>query len=49
MVEGQFTNFCSKVKDCGHACKGVENEEECLPCVVKVCMEDTGAVHELQP
>ena len=42
-------NFCGKIKDCGHACKGVPNEEECLPCMNPQCLEDAGAVAEIQP
>ena len=36
-------NFCSKKhKKCGHACKGVENERNCLPCLNKDCAEAVG-------
>ena len=30
--------FCDKVKDCGHNCKGVAGESECLPCLKTECI-----------
>ena len=30
-------NFCSKPKECGHRCRGVKDEEHCLPCLEPEC------------
>lgn len=30
---------CDKVLDCGHPCKGVNGETECLPCLEAECIE----------
>ena len=52
MVEDQVQfDFCQKVQNCGHACKGVAGEAECLPCFVKECLEisDGDNMAELQP
>ena len=35
--------FCRKVKECGHKCVGVQNEEECLPCLHPECVEIANA------
>ena len=29
--------FCSMPKECGHKCKGVRDEEMCLPCLETEC------------
>ena len=35
--------FCGKTHEkCGHACKGVERERKCLPCLNKDCAEAAG-------
>ena len=31
--------FCGKQLKCGHACKGVHGEGECLPCLEQGCIE----------
>ena len=31
--------FCMKVKDCGHPCKGVAGESQCPPCLDPSCTE----------
>ncbi|CAI2366961.1 unnamed protein product [Moneuplotes crassus] len=30
---------CSEILDCGHVCRGVRKEEECLPCLEADCVE----------
>ena len=32
--------FCNKMKDCGHKCEGVKDEDECLPCLRLGCNEN---------
>jgi hypothetical protein len=34
--------FCSKTLECGHACKGVQNEKKCLPCLNADCAQAAG-------
>ena len=36
--ENPFT-FCNKEKECGHLCKGVKGESECLPCLNEDCIQ----------
>ena len=31
--------FCDKIKDCGHNCKGVQGESECLSCLNEECIQ----------
>ena len=31
--------FCGKTLDCGHDCKGVEGENDCLPCLKPECIQ----------
>ena len=35
-IRSQY-NFCGKQKPCGHECKGVQGETECLPCMKPEC------------
>lgn len=42
MLDGGLP-FCNKLKDCGHKCKGVAKEEECLPCLEPSCSNGDGA------
>ena len=37
-AENPFT-FCGKEKECGHTCKGVAGESECLPCLHTDCIQ----------
>ena len=32
--------FCGLPLDCGHNCKGVEGESDCLPCIKTECIQD---------
>ena len=32
--------FCNKEKECGHQCKGVAGESECLPCLNLNCIQE---------
>ena len=34
--------LCEKTKNCGHACKGVTKERQCLPCLDKDCAQSNG-------
>ena len=34
-------SFCRKMKECGHKCAGVKDEDECLPCLEPDCIEGT--------
>ena len=29
--------FCGKAKACGHSCKGIQGENECLTCLTQGC------------
>jgi len=40
-VEPLFA-FCKKINSCGHACKGVAEERNCLPCIDPACAEASG-------
>ena len=40
--EEQELAFCGKSKKCGHACKGVKGERNCLPCLSKDCADAAG-------
>lgn len=32
-----MTKSCNKVHECGHICRGFDNEEKCLPCLDPEC------------
>lgn len=39
----EAATFCDKIhKKCGHSCKGVANERQCLPCLNAACAEAKG-------
>ena len=42
IVEDIDFSFCGKVKDCGHKCTGVKDEDECLPCLESDCIIEEG-------
>ena len=31
--------FCKKTLECGHGCKGVAGESQCLPCLKEGCIQ----------
>ena len=37
--------FCRKVKDCGHKCLGVKEEEHCLPCLQEECKQSASSAN----
>lgn len=37
--QSQIAESCVKMKECGHACKGFNGEEECLPCLNAECVK----------
>mmetsp|Transcript_29171 Transcript_29171/g.36202 ORF Transcript_29171/g.36202 Transcript_29171/m.36202 type:complete len:282 (-) Transcript_29171:760-1605(-) len=42
LLEGGLA-FCRKVKECGHKCAGVKDEDECLPCLYPECVASAAA------
>lgn len=38
--------FCSKRLQCGHECKGVKGESECLPCLKPECLQTSIQLYE---
>lgn len=41
--------FCSKMKECGHLCKGVKREIECLPCLAETCVNSDQEESMVEP
>jgi len=37
--ENKF-NICGKALECGHSCRGVAGEFQCLPCLNLTCIEE---------
>ena len=42
MVEAHIYPFCAEVKECGHQCRGVLGEAQCLPCMDQGCNNEDG-------
>ena len=38
--------FCDKQLECGHSCKGVKGESECLPCLKAECIQASIDLYE---
>ena len=38
--------FCNKLKECGHKCAGVKDEDECLPCLEPECVDPAASAFD---
>lgn len=35
----ELKGACAKILDCGHSCRGIAGEKQCMPCLAEGCCE----------